>query len=63
MKHTHKKIRAGDEYHCSCGVCWDVRDDDPHDLINIKSEKVAKRTDTKVDFNKLREIIARSKRK
>jgi len=27
-KHTVRQYN--DEYHCSCGITWDVKEDDPH---------------------------------
>lgn len=29
MKHRIRQY--GDEYHCSCGLVWDAKEDDPHD--------------------------------
>ena len=26
-------MRCNDEYHCSCGLAWDIDEDDPHEEI------------------------------
>ena len=30
MTHKHRIQREGDEYACSCGLRWDIAEDDPH---------------------------------
>ena len=35
---NHKVTREGDEYACSCGLRWDIGEDDPH-----AEEEVTKR--------------------
>lgn len=27
---TCKHVRVNDQYHCSCGLQWDIDEDDPH---------------------------------
>ena len=27
---THTRTRENDEYACSCGLRWDIKEDDPH---------------------------------
>ena len=33
----HRTIREGDEYACSCGLRWDIDEDDPH-VVEIDEE-------------------------
>ena len=30
MRSRHVRTREGDEMACSCGLRWDVKEDDPH---------------------------------
>lgn len=34
----HILTRTVDEYQCSCGLCWDIRDDDPHQSGELSKE-------------------------
>lgn len=34
----HRITREGDEYVCSCGLRWDIDEDDPHPVEADKEE-------------------------
>ena len=35
MNNDHKVIRSNDEWQCSCGLTWEVGEDDPHQSVEL----------------------------
>ena len=36
----HRQTREGDEYACTCGLRWDVKEEDPHRLRADKATEL-----------------------
>jgi len=42
----HRIIREGDEFTCTCGLRWDVKEKDPHVKLNGREVSLKKYIDT-----------------